>query len=432
MRRNPLPLALLAGLVLAAAPLRAQGPSDRIMAVVGGDLLLLSEWNEQSLVLAGQLGIEPQSEPFQDLARQAFDQMIRDMVIVAAAERDTLIQVPEERVIEEVDAEIARIRERFPSEAEFQRQIRQSQWGTVAAYRADLQERKRAELLGQAYLERHSALLEPGPVDDAAVRAYWEEHEESFGAAPTLIRFDEVPITVSATAEARQAALEEAERVLGEIEAGGDFATLARQFSDDSASGREGGDLGWFGRGPMVPSFEEAAFGATPGQVVGPVESPYGWHLIQVLDRREEEIRARHVLIAFEMGPADQDRARVEAESVRSAIVAGADVDSLQMARMPGDGEGGETYELPANQLPPAYAQALQDLEPGGSAVVQTPTGFSVIVLRGTTGGEPFTFEEMAPRIRRQIAQESAERAFVERLQEQVYVDIRVPPEEVL
>lgn len=424
--------ALVAAALATAAPVRAQGPSDRIMAVVGTDLLLESEWSEQALVLAGQVGIEPTGPEFAALARDAFEQMIRDMVIVAAAGRDTMIQISEERVLEEVDAEIARIRQRFPSDAEFQRQIRESQWGSLAAYRADLQERKRSELLGQAFLERRRADLEPRPVAEEEVRAYWEENRESFGVSPERVRFEEIPITLSPTAAAREAARVEAERVLAELEAGRDFATLARQFSDDSVSGRQGGDMGWFGRGQMVTAFEEAAFAATPGAFVGPVETPYGWHLIQVLDQRGEEVRARHILLAHEMGPEDRTRARAEAEALAAAIAAGADLDSLRTARMPAGEIPEEPYEIPRAQLPPAYGQALEALAPGAAAVVETPTGFSVVIARGTAGGVPVTYEEMAPRIRRQIAQLQAEEEFVERLRGEVYVDVRVRPEDVL
>ena len=64
--------------------------------------------------------------------------------------------------------------------------------------------------------------------------------------------------------------------------------------------------------------------------------------------------------------------------------------------------------------------------------MVETPTGFSVLVSRGTGGGEVITFEEIAPRLRSQLEQQRAEESFVERLRSQVYVDIRIPPERVL
>lgn len=415
-----------------AAPAPAARFGDRIMAVVGGHLLLESEWREQAEVLAAELGAAPGTGAYRGIALQAFDQMIDDLIIVAAAERDTAIVIDPEQVVQAADAEIAEIRSRFPSEDEFQRQLRQSQWGSLAAYRADIQDRKRRELLGQAFLEANRDQLQPVPVSDAEVREFWEENRAGFGPRPEVVRFEEIPVPLTASEAAREAALERARQVLAELEGGRDFAAVARQYSDDPGSREQGGDLGWFGRGRMVPEFEAAAFAAQPGEIVGPVASAFGVHVLQVTDQRPEEVRARHVLIAYERSPEDRAAARARAEELQAAVAAGADVDSLQAVAIPGDSLGAALVELSRAQLPPVYARALTGLDPGQSAVVETPTGFSVVVFRGTAGGGERTFEEVAPALRQQLARDRAQEAFVERLREEVYVDVRVPPEQAL
>ncbi len=84
---------------------------------------------------------------------------------------------------------------------------------------------------------------------------------------------------------------EQAQSVLGDvrrrIEAGEDFATLAREFSDDESNSTRGGNLGFFGRGRMVGAFEDAAFNAAVGELVGPVKTDFGYHLIEVQDHRQ-------------------------------------------------------------------------------------------------------------------------------------------------
>lgn len=85
--------------------------------------------------------------------------------------------------------------------------------------------------------------------------------------------------------------LETAEDIRQQLDDGGDFGDLAREFSTDG-SAASGGDLGWFPRGRMVEPFEEAAFGAEVGEIVGPVESQFGYHLIQVLGKEERPASA--------------------------------------------------------------------------------------------------------------------------------------------
>ncbi len=432
-------IALALSLIATAAraqdvsPPAAALPTDRILAVVGDHLLLESEWRDQTQVLAGQLGVDPTSPDMRDLALEAFEQMVRDLVILVAAERDTSIQVDNERVVEEADEEVARIQSRFPSEQEFLRQLGESQWGTLAAYRADIMERKRRELLGQAYLDLHRSEIITRAVSEAEVREFWEENRESFGRSPQTVRFEEIPVLLSPSDDVREEARAEAERILAELRAGTiDFATAARQHSDDPASSENGGDVGWFGRDRMVEPFERAGFESPTGELVGPVETLFGYHVMQVLDKREEEVRVRHILIAFGRSDADSDAARLRADELAAAVNGGADVDSLQAALMPGDSISAEVIELGQSQVPPVYARGLEGLDPGQATVVETPTGFSVIISRGSGGGEVITYEEIAPRLRSQLEQQKAEESFVERLRSQVYVDIRIPPERVL
>ncbi len=92
-------------------------------------------------------------------------------------------------------------------------------------------------------------------------------------------------------AAARERARQEALALKRQLEQGADFATLAREHSDDPGSANRGGDLGWFGHGRMVEPFEKAAFEAPLGRVVGPVETRFGYHLIQVIGRAQQEVQ---------------------------------------------------------------------------------------------------------------------------------------------
>ena len=82
-----------------------------------------------------------------------------------------------------------------------------------------------------------------------------------------------------------------AEQVLKEVKAGGDFAALAKKYSEDEASAKQGGDLDFFPKGKMVPEFDEAAFKLNPGEVSDVVKTPTGFHIIKVTDKKPAATR---------------------------------------------------------------------------------------------------------------------------------------------
>ena len=148
---------------------------------------------------------------------------------------------------------------------------------------------------GQAHLVK---LLETRPAEEVAVRA-----------SHILFRAAE------SNEEAREAAREDAEALLRRIRSGENFAELADEHSQDVATS-PGGDLGWFGPGRMVDPFEDAAFGARIGQVVGPVSTQFGYHLITVTDRADTEARIADFALSIRPSVATLSRVQEELDDL--------------------------------------------------------------------------------------------------------------------
>lgn len=112
--------------------------------------------------------------------------------------------------------------------------------------------------------------------------------------------------------------------LLNQIKNGSDFSDLAKDFSDDPGTASKGGDLGFFSKGTMAKSFEEASFNAKPGDVVGPVETQFGLHLIKVLEKRQKdgnpEVYAQHILLKFKPSTETQDRIRSNSEFIYNEL----------------------------------------------------------------------------------------------------------------
>lgn len=125
------------------------------------------------------------------------------------------------------------------------------------------------------------------------------------------VRFAKVPSAADSIA-----VLDSVMNMYRDLQAGADFAQMARERSQDPGSAVNGGDLGWFGRGMMVPVFEETAFQTPAGEIAEPVLSQFGWHIIQTLDRRPtddgEEVSARHILLQVQPSRETQQQMKVQ------------------------------------------------------------------------------------------------------------------------
>ena len=125
-------------------------------------------------------------------------------------------------------------------------------------------------------------------VTDEALKKYYEDNRQEF-KQPERVRARHILVKVERTASdsERTAARGRAEKLLEQAKAGGDFAALAAEHSEDAGSKRKGGEVGPFARGSMAPEFEEAAFSLKPGDVSGIVETDSGFHIIRVEERKE-------------------------------------------------------------------------------------------------------------------------------------------------
>lgn len=142
----------------------------------------------------------------------------------------------------------------------------------------------------QAYLGRE--IKDRLSVSDAEASLYYKARQEEFRtpemikARHILIRFEK-----NASVEAKASAEQKAKALLDRIKAGEDFAKVATEASEDKASQKKGGDIGYVTRGKTVKPFEEAAFQLRVGEVSGLVGSSFGWHIIKVEDKKAEGVQ---------------------------------------------------------------------------------------------------------------------------------------------
>ncbi|HLL45966.1 MAG TPA: peptidylprolyl isomerase [Longimicrobiaceae bacterium] len=266
------------------------------------------------------------------------------------------------------------------------------------------------------YVALDVSRLVPGEVQvsDAEVRQYYDKHQDEFKRGASA-RMTVAVLSKAPTRGDTLASLQRAERVRAELAGGADFAEVAKRESSDPGSKDNGGDLGTFGRGQMVPAFEAAAFALPVGEVSQPVATPFGYHLIQVQEKTGDQVKARHILIPVEKSDAELDRFYAKADSLedlaqrsgieRAARATGALVRSGVTVTenspfVPGIGSALEAVEW-AEQETRDGAKTGQV-----SDLLETEQAFFVARLESFTPEGVTPLAQATPQIRRQLVLE--------------------------
>jgi peptidylprolyl isomerase/peptidyl-prolyl cis-trans isomerase D len=159
------------------------------------------------------------------------------------------------------------------------------------------------------FFDANKVSLEEIEISDSEIDNYYREQQDEY-QVPEQRKIEYVLFEGKPSAEDSAQVWKDIQDILQRIQAGADFEEMAKE-SDDEGSRDKGGDLGFFGRGDMVKPFEEAAFSAKVGEVVGPVETQHGLHIIQTLARKTEDgetsVHARHILLKYKTSPETYD-----------------------------------------------------------------------------------------------------------------------------
>ncbi len=430
-------LTVLLAASLVAATAAAQ-TLDRIVAIVGTRPILASQIEEEMVQQQAQgQPLPTDSAGLATMRRQVLDRLVELEILVQQAERDTSIKVTDQEVLDQVEQTYQNVRKQFTSENDFRDQIRQARFGSVEEWRRWLADEQRRQLYAQRLIEaqRQKGKLRPIPPTDAQMREFWEQNKDQQPKRPATVSFRQIVLKPTPDSAARQRALQLAESLVVALRhPGADFAAAAKKFSGDSASASQGGELGWFRRGVMVKEFEDVAFRVRPGEVVGPVETAFGFHIIEVERTQPAEILARHILITPEISAGQIAIARRRADSLHDALARGglrASFDSL--AKISADPQEPKLAEdAPLTDLPPEYQKVVtSDTTVGLKPVIvegadTRRTKFVVLEVTARKGAGDLAFDDVKLRIRQSLGDQLAIKHFIDQLRRQIYIDIKL------
>jgi peptidyl-prolyl cis-trans isomerase SurA len=421
---------------LAAQDVDPEAPIDRVVAVVGTAAITFTQLQEEFFTRFSVQGQQPPTDPevVRTEMRRLVDTLINAELLYQQGLRDTTVVVTSLEISDAVDQTMRAMRQRVASEQVFQTELRRAGFLGIDDYRRWLMEQQGREFVRERYQAklRQEGVLAPVAPTEREIRAYYDQNRSILPERPPTATLKQLVILPVADSAAKAGAFQVADSLARAIREGADFGVAARRFSQDPASAPQGGEMDWFRRGQMVRPFEEAAFGLPRGTISNPVETVYGFHVIQVERVQPTEVKVRHILITPELDSVDVAAARRLADSLHALILAGASFDSLQ-ALHHDPSEEREAIGMIVDSLGADYIAAIEGLPPGGTSPVfalrlagggGTPK-FAIVRVVGRAPAGPEPYDQLRERIRIRLGDIMGQQRYFEEMRRKVHIEIR-------
>lgn len=301
-------LALMLGLALYVTAQRAV--IDKVVAMVGGEIVLLSEIEEQYAQAKDQNPTLPE-----DIRCDILDQLLAAKLLINQAKLDS-IEVSDDELEDQLNARIDRILGYMGGDT---KQFEAYYGQTVAQVKEQFREDLRSQILSE---RMRGQVLAGVKVTPSEVKRFFDAiPKDSLPYFNSEVEVGEIVYIPPVNAEEKSKSRLKLDNIREQIVTGAaTFEEMAQKYSDDG-SARIGGDLGWAKRGNYVPEFEAAAYLLENNEISPVIESPFGFHIIQMLERRGNTIRVRHILVKPEITDNDLVLAQAHLDSVRMLVV---------------------------------------------------------------------------------------------------------------
>jgi len=286
-----------------------------------------------------------------------------------------------------------------------------------ATYNNSIPEKRKIEYV----VVDSSKVAAAAAVTDQDLQTYYDQHRDEY-RVPDQVKVSHILIKTPLAAPGGKEdekgiadARAKAEDVLKQVKGGGDFAKLAEKYSDDPGSAKNGGELGWIGRGRTVPEFEKAAFSLGKGQTSDLVKSSYGFHIIHVEDKQAAGLKTLAEVKGEIEEKVKQEKLAHATEAAANSLLSKARNDGFdKAAAAKGDTPVttdffSRTDSLPGLAANPQFMDAVfNEPEKAPADLVQVPQGYVVFQLLGIKPPATPSFEEIRTKVESEFKNERA------------------------
>ena len=355
---------------------------DKVVAIVGKEIITLSDLNLMVQSTAMQNKLDPNSPQLRD---RILDGLINEKLILAQAIEDSVI-VTNDEVTDRLDRQIKLLVQQAGSEQRLEELYNMP----ISRMKRDFRELMRNQLMVDRIRQTRQASLS---VTRREVEEFFEAHKDSLPSIPKEYELSHIFIKPKPDSAVIRGVFRKALIVLDSIKSGGDFSDFARRYSSDPGSAAGGGDLGWFRRGVFEKEFEEAAFALKVGEYSKPIKTTYGYHIIQLVERRGESVHTRHILFSIVQSKADDDSTIAELNRLRGYVLAGENFTVLakNYSEDPESKElGGDLGKITVDQIEASFMEVLKPMKAGeisepSKVPLGSSYGYHIVWVRSIT-----------------------------------------------
>lgn len=281
---------------------------DQIVAIIGSNIIMKSEIESINLQNMAQ-GITSEG----DMRCDILENLLIEKLMVAEAELDTNIIITDNQVNQQLDMRIQYFLQHLGSEKEVENYFKKP----IVQLKSDLNDVIRDEILSS---QMKAKIIENAKVTPSEVRYYYRNlPEDEKPKVNTQYEYAQITLIPAISDEEDIRIKDELRKLKKRAEDGENFAMFAVLYSE-CPSAKDGGDLGFFGRAAMDPAFSAVAFNLKPNQISNVVRSEFGYHIIQLLERRGDQIRCRHILLKPKVEAETKEKSMAIMDSLVNAI----------------------------------------------------------------------------------------------------------------
>ncbi len=332
---------------------------DKIIAIVGNDIVMQSELNAQLQMLSQQDKTMDLNDP--SVIAKVLDLLINEKLVVMKAIEDSITTTDEE-IKQQWEQQLGQYVQYYGSI----KRIEDIYGMSIDRIQYEFRDEIRKHILSQKIkMQRFSDVK----VTQREVEEFFSSYRDSIPNVPEQVEIYHIVKFIEPKQTAKKEIFELAMKVRDTLIKGGDFAAFALRYSGDPGTASVGGELGWIAKGKLFAEYEKAALDQEKNQITIPIETPFGLHLIQTIDKNKDSLLTRHILFKFGQSEDDRKSAVDSLNTIKARAEKGEsfeDLAKLYTDEAETKGFGGFIGKFPIANIPASLKDILTALKEGG------------------------------------------------------------------